>query len=68
MNIPKSYEDINEKTEEGKVLMKDVDLNAMAYMEVILLIDIRSSIGKIVLNIIKGCKGRDYTDGNSTLA
>jgi hypothetical protein len=51
-----------------KDLMKNEDLNGMAYMELILLIDVRCSIGKVVVSIIKGCKVRDYTDGNSTLA
>jgi hypothetical protein len=36
VNIPNSDEEINEKTEEGKVLMKNADLNEMAYTELIL--------------------------------
>jgi hypothetical protein len=47
-NIPKSDEEINEKTEEGKVLMKNADLNEIVYTESILSIDIRSSSSKIV--------------------
>jgi hypothetical protein len=68
VNIPKSYEEINENTEGGKVLMKKADLNEIAYMELILLIDVRSSSGNVVFSIIKGCKSRDYTDGNSSSA
>jgi hypothetical protein len=68
VNIPKSDEEIYEKIEEGKVLMKNADLIEMAYTEVTLSIDVRSSSGKVVFSIIKGCKIRDYTDGNSTLA
>jgi hypothetical protein len=39
----------------------------MDYTELILSIDIRSSTGKVVFSIIKGCKSRDYNDGNSAL-
>jgi hypothetical protein len=31
VNIPKSDEEINEKDEEGKALMKNADLNEMVY-------------------------------------
>jgi hypothetical protein len=68
VNIPKSDEEINERTEEGKVLMENADLNEMAYTELILLIDIRSSSGKDVFSIIKECKSREYTDGISELS
>jgi hypothetical protein len=67
-NIPKSDKEINEKNEKGKVLMKNVDLHEMAYMEMILLTDVRCSSGKVVFSIIKGWKSRDYTDGNSASA
>jgi hypothetical protein len=68
VNIPKSDEEINRKSEEGKVLMMNADLNEMAYTEFILSIDLRMSSGKVVFSIIKGNKSRDYTDGNSELA
>jgi hypothetical protein len=68
VNIPKSGEEINEKTEEVKALMKNAGLNEMAYMELILLIDVRNSNGKVVFSIIKGCKSREYNGGNSALA
>jgi hypothetical protein len=62
-----NYEEINENTEERKFLMKNADLNEMAYKVLILSIDVRSSSGKIVFNIIKGYKSRDNNDGNSAL-
>jgi hypothetical protein len=65
---PKSDEEINEKTEEGKVLMKDAYNNEIAHTELINLIDVRGSHVKVVVSIIKGCKSRDYTDRNSALA
>jgi hypothetical protein len=67
LNIAKSDEE-NEKTEEGKVLMKNAHLNEIAYTELIPSIDVRSSSGKVLFSIIKGCKSRDYSDGNSALA
>jgi hypothetical protein len=48
--------------------MKNSVLNEMVYTELIFLIEVRSSSGKVVFIIIKGCKSRDYTDRNSALA
>jgi hypothetical protein len=50
---PEFYEEINDKTEEEMVLMKNSDLKEIAYTEGILLIDARSSSGKVVFSIIK---------------
>jgi hypothetical protein len=61
-NIPKSDEEINEMTEEGKFLMQNESLFEMAHTELILSIGVRSSSGKVVFRIIKECKSRDYTD------
>jgi hypothetical protein len=68
LNIAKSREEIIEKTEEEMVLIKNVDLNEMANTKLILLIDVRSSNGKVMFSIIRGWKSRDYTDGSSALA
>jgi hypothetical protein len=68
-NIPISCEEINEKiNEEGKILMKNAELNEIANTESIHSVDVRNSSGKVVFSIIKGCKSKGYTDGNSTLA
>jgi hypothetical protein len=48
--------------------MKKTDLTDMDFTELILSNDVRSSSGKVVFSIIKGCKSRDFTDGNSALA
>jgi hypothetical protein len=50
-----------------KALMMNVDLDEMAYTELMISIDIRCSSVKVIFSIIKGYKGRDYTEGNSTL-
>jgi hypothetical protein len=67
MNIPKPDEEINEKNEKGKILIKSAVLNKMAFAELILSIDVRSKSSKIIFSIIKGCKIRDYTVWNSSL-
>jgi hypothetical protein len=68
VNIPKYDEEINQKTEEGKVLMQNADLHEMVYKELILSIDVRISSGEVVFGIIKGCKRREYIDRKSALA
>ena len=66
--IPKNNEEINEKTDEGKIMMKIFDLNELAYTELILSIDVRTSNGKVAFNMVKGCKNKDHTEGNATMA
>jgi hypothetical protein len=44
----------NEKTEQGKFLMENGDINEIAYTELIISIDVRRSSGKVVFSIIKG--------------
>jgi hypothetical protein len=48
--------------------MKNADHDEMASTELILSIDVRCSSDEVAFSIIKGCKSRDYTDGNSALA
>jgi gag-polypeptide of LTR copia-type len=59
---------IDEKTEEGKKLLWIADLNEIAFMELILLIDVSNSTGKIAFGIVKSCKSKEFEDGNTTLA
>ena len=68
VKILKTNEEINEKTDEGKVMMKIFNLNELAYTELILSIDVRTSSGKLTFNMVKGCKNKDYTEGNSAMA
>jgi hypothetical protein len=58
VNVPKYDEDINDKTKKNKVLLKNPDLNDLAYTELILLIDVRSSNGKVKGSIINCCKNK----------
>jgi hypothetical protein len=64
VNIPKSDKEINVKTDLGKVLMKNASFNEMSYTEMIVSIEVRRNSCKAVFIITKGCKSRDYTDGN----
>jgi hypothetical protein len=48
--------------------LKIFNLNELAYTELILSIDVKTSSGKIAFNMVKGCKNKDYTEGNATMA
>jgi hypothetical protein len=55
--IPKSSEVFDEKTdEEGKRMLRIIDLNEMAFTELVLSIDVSSSSSKIAFGIVKSCK------------
>jgi hypothetical protein len=42
-------------------------INEIAYTELILLIEVKTSRGKIVLEIVRGFKTKDYPDGNGAI-
>jgi len=68
IQIPKTLDFVDEKTEEGKKQLKIIDLNELAFTELILSIDVSSSAGKIAFGIVKSCKTKEYEDGNAALA
>jgi hypothetical protein len=68
LTIPKTNDEVNEETDKGKTMMKIFDLNELAYTELILSIDVKTSSGKIAFDMVKGCKNKDYTEGNATMA
>jgi hypothetical protein len=43
-------------------------MNELAYTELILSIDDTTSNGKVAFNLVKGCKNKDYADGNASMA
>jgi hypothetical protein len=55
-------------TEEGKKLIIATDMNEFAYTELILSIDDKTSNGKVAFDLVKGCKNKDYADGNGSMA
>jgi hypothetical protein len=68
VEIPTSLDVIDEKTEEGKKLLRIADLNEIAFIELILSIDVSNSNGKIAFGIVKSCKSKEFEDGNAALA
>jgi hypothetical protein len=65
--IPKSSEVFDEKTDEGKTILRIIDFNEMTFTELVLSIDVSSISGKIAFGI-KSCKTKDYEDGHAGLA
>ena len=49
-------------------MLKIIELNKIAFTAVILSIDVKTSNGKIAFNLVKGCKSKDYPDGNAATA
>jgi hypothetical protein len=43
-------------------------MNELAYTELILSIDDKTSSGKVAFNLLKVCKNKDYADGNASMA
>jgi hypothetical protein len=66
--FPKSSEVFDEKTDEGKRMLRIIDINEMAFTELVLSIDVSSSSGKIAFGIVKSYKTKDYEDGHAGLA
>jgi hypothetical protein len=66
--IPKTSEVFYEKKDEGRRMMKVIDLNEMAFTKLVLSIDVSSSSGKIAFRIVTSCKTKDYEDGHAGLA
>jgi hypothetical protein len=56
------------ESEEEKELTIAADMNELTYIELILLIDDKTSNGKVEFYFLKGCKSKDYADGNASMA
>jgi hypothetical protein len=63
LSIPETNVDLDEILEEGKKMLKIIELNEIAYTELILSIDAKVSNGNIAINIVQGCKTKDFPDG-----
>jgi hypothetical protein len=68
LSIPKMDKEIDETTGIGKKKSMIIELNEIAYTELILLIDVKASNGKFAFSINKGYKTKDYPDINSAIA
>jgi hypothetical protein len=68
LSFPTADGEIDEESESGKKKSAIIKLNEIAYTELILSIDIKTSSGKVAFNLIKGCKSKNYPDGNVAVA
>jgi hypothetical protein len=68
VKVPRTDEDYDTESEEGKKLTIAADMNELAYTDLILLIGDKRSSGKVAFNLVKGCKNKYYADGNANMA
>jgi hypothetical protein len=68
LSIPKADEEFDEDSVTGKKMKNAIEVNELAYTELLLSIDVKTSFGKVAFNIVRGCKSEDYPDGNATTA
>jgi hypothetical protein len=68
VKIPRTNEDYDMDSVEGKKLTIAADMNELAYTELILLIDDKKSSGKVAFNLVKGCKNKDHADENECMS
>jgi hypothetical protein len=61
-------EEIDETSNIRKNKSMIIKLNEIAYTELILSINLKASSGKVTFDIIRGCKTKDYPDGNGDIA
>jgi hypothetical protein len=59
LSTPTVDEKFDEGTESGKKKSIAIEMNEIAYTELILSIDVNTSSGKVAFNLIKGCKSKD---------
>jgi hypothetical protein len=68
LSIPTVDDYFDEETESGKKKSIAIEMNEIAYNELNLSVDVKTSSGKVAFNLIKGCKRKDYPDGNAAIA
>jgi gag-polypeptide of LTR copia-type len=68
LSIPKFDESFDEDSDKGKKMLKNAEINEVAFTELILSIDTKRSEGKVAFNLVKGCKSKEYPDGNAATA
>jgi hypothetical protein len=65
---PKFDESFGHDSDKGKKMLKSAEINEVAFIELILSIDTKSSEGKVAFNLVKGCKSKEYSDSNAAIA
>jgi hypothetical protein len=68
MTIPKADEDFDEISDKEKKMVKIIELNEIAFTELILSTDVKAGNGKIAFNFVKGYKTKDYPNGKAASA
>jgi hypothetical protein len=68
LSIPKFDENFDEDSDKGKKMLKNAEINEVAFTALMLSIDTNNSEGKVTFNLIKGCKSKEYSDGNAGVA
>jgi hypothetical protein len=68
VKVPRTDEDYDMESEEVKKLNIATDMNELVYTELILSIDDKTSSEKVVFNLVKGFKNKDYADANTSMA
>jgi hypothetical protein len=61
-------EEIDEGTESERKRAMNIELNEIAYTELILSIDVKTRSEKVAFNLIESCKRKDFPDGNAAVA
>jgi hypothetical protein len=56
VKVPRTDEDYDIESEEGKKLTIASDINESAYIELIFSIDDKTRSGKVTFNLVKGCR------------
>jgi len=67
-SIPRADEEIDVTSDTGKEKSRIIEMNDIAFTELILSIDVTTSSGKTAFNLVKGCKTKDHPDGNAASA
>jgi hypothetical protein len=68
LSIPKADEEIDENSVTCKKMKNAIKVNKIPYTELLLSIDVKTGFGKVAFNIVRGCKSKEYPDGNATAA
>jgi gag-polypeptide of LTR copia-type len=68
LSIPISDIEFDVTSEIGKEKSRIIALNEIAFTELILLIDVKTSSGKTASNLVQGCKTKNHPDVNAASA
>jgi hypothetical protein len=68
LSIPNADEEFDKELDMGKKMLNAIELKEVAYTELLLSIDVKTSNGKIAFNIVIGCKSKDHPDSNAAMA